>query len=110
MAYDVHLYLINGEKLLQFLERALEASGNDLDSAIKSLNDLHLESADTNLASVVSKPENGIETNVHISTEGMYAFKYLAAMQQSFFWSIKMYIVYVCFSYYTPQYSCIFFM
>ncbi|KAG1327134.1 hypothetical protein COCNU_01G010680 [Cocos nucifera] len=55
----------------QFLERALEASGNDLDSAIKSLNDLHLESADINLDSVVSKPENGSETNVHISTEGI---------------------------------------
>ena len=63
-------------KLFQFLERALEASGNDLDSAIKSLNDLRLESADINLDSVGSKPENGIETNVHISTEGMHAFKY----------------------------------
>ncbi|XP_010928333.1 uncharacterized protein [Elaeis guineensis] len=55
----------------QFLGRALEASGNDLASAIKSLNDLHLESADINFDSAGSKPESGMETNVHVLTEGI---------------------------------------
>ncbi|KAG1363960.1 hypothetical protein COCNU_11G007870 [Cocos nucifera] len=57
--------------LVLFLERALEASGNDLDSAIKSLNDLHLESADINFDSARTKPESGIETNIHVLTEGV---------------------------------------
>jgi len=41
------------------LEKALEASGDDLDSAIKSLNLLHLESA-----------ENGQHTAIQPSVEG----------------------------------------
>ncbi|THU61430.1 hypothetical protein C4D60_Mb07t23190 [Musa balbisiana] len=52
------------------LEHALEASGNDLDSTIKSLNELRLESADFNLVSGVSKPENGNEMNAQLPTEG----------------------------------------
>ncbi|XP_008795848.1 uncharacterized protein LOC103711481 [Phoenix dactylifera] len=70
-AHLAHLRSLFPDMDPQFLERALEASGNDLDSAIKSLNDLCLESADINLGSVVSKPENGVETNVHISSEGI---------------------------------------
>lgn len=41
----------------QYLERALEASGNDLDSAIMSLNDLCLESSSANRAN------GGVEEN-----------------------------------------------
>ncbi|CAL9052283.1 unnamed protein product [Musa banksii] len=54
----------------QLLERTLEVSGNDLDSAIKSLNDLQLGAADFNLVSGVSKSENGAEMNVQLPTEG----------------------------------------
>ncbi|CAL9155287.1 unnamed protein product [Musa hybrid cultivar] len=54
----------------QLLERTLEVSGNDLDSAIKSLNDLRLGAADFNLVSGVSKSENGAEINAQLPTEG----------------------------------------
>ncbi|THU73876.1 hypothetical protein C4D60_Mb04t27460 [Musa balbisiana] len=54
----------------QLLERTLEVSGNDLDSAIKSLNDLQLGAADFNLVSGVSKSENGAEMNAQLPTEG----------------------------------------
>ncbi|KAK1291530.1 hypothetical protein QJS10_CPB17g02387 [Acorus calamus] len=43
----------------QILERALEACGCDLDSAIKSLNELRLGSAEANLASGVSGSDIG---------------------------------------------------
>lgn len=55
----------------QFLERALEASGNDLDSTIKSLNNLHLESAETNLSSAFIESGSGISPNIQLVTEGM---------------------------------------
>ncbi|KAM0933906.1 hypothetical protein DsansV1_C34g0226531 [Dioscorea sansibarensis] len=54
---------------LSFLERALEASNNDLDSAIKSLHDLCLESAEMNLASAVGKIVNESKLNVQSSGE-----------------------------------------
>jgi hypothetical protein len=57
--------------LLQLLERALEAAGNDLDSAIKSLTDLHLEPEEINLASVVGAFKDGIPVNTYPATEGI---------------------------------------
>jgi len=48
------------------LEKALEASGDDLDSAIKSLNLLRLESTSTGF-----KPENGQHTTIQPSVEGI---------------------------------------
>ena len=54
------------------LERALEASGDDLDSAIKSLNELRLESTDAILSSTGFKPENGQPATIHSSVEGFH--------------------------------------
>jgi len=55
----------------QLLERALEASGNYLDSAIRSLNDLHLGSAEINLGFTATKLDASSETNVFLPTEGI---------------------------------------
>jgi hypothetical protein len=55
----------------QLLERALEASGDDLDSAIKSLHDLHLESAEAILSAAVCESQNGLSTALKLSTEGV---------------------------------------
>ena len=55
----------------QLLERALEASGDDLDDAIKSLKELHLmESNQANLSATGSAFENG-PTAVQPSVEGI---------------------------------------
>lgn len=55
----------------QLLERALEASGDDLDSAIKSLNELRLESAEAILSATACEFEKGISSDVQLSVEGM---------------------------------------
>ncbi|CAN6319034.1 unnamed protein product [Urochloa humidicola] len=52
------LVLTKGIGKLQLLEKALEASGDDLDSALKSLNELCLESTGF-------KTENGQHTVSH---------------------------------------------
>ncbi|XP_077214784.1 uncharacterized protein LOC143849599 [Tasmannia lanceolata] len=57
----------------QLLERALEACGNDLNSAIKSLNELRLESAERNLGSADSKSDSGMGVNVQPPTQGVDA-------------------------------------
>lgn len=49
----------------QLLERVFEASGNDLDSAIRSLNELQLES--TGLASVATISDTEIKTSIQVS-------------------------------------------
>ncbi|XP_020109867.1 uncharacterized protein LOC109725183 isoform X2 [Ananas comosus] len=64
-----HLRALFPEMDQQFLERALEASGNDLDSTIKSLNNLHLESAETNLSSAFIESGSGISPNIQLVTE-----------------------------------------
>jgi len=48
----------------QLLERALEASGDDLDSAIKSLKELHLESTQSVLSATGCTSESGQPTAV----------------------------------------------
>ena len=53
------------------LERALEASGDDLDFAIRSLNDLRLESAEAIFSAAVGEPENGLSTALKLTAEGM---------------------------------------
>ncbi|KAM0844201.1 hypothetical protein ACQ4PT_057220 [Festuca glaucescens] len=53
----------------RLLERALEASGDDLDSAIKSLKELNLESTQAVLSATAS--ENGQPTAVQPSVEGI---------------------------------------
>ncbi|KAL6873433.1 hypothetical protein ACP4OV_013515 [Aristida adscensionis] len=55
----------------QLLEKALEASGDDLDSAIKSLNELRLESAEAILSSTGFQSDNGPSTTIHPSIEGI---------------------------------------
>lgn len=52
------------------LEGALDASGDDLDSAIKSLNNLRLESTEAILSATGCKSENGLPTAVYPSVEG----------------------------------------
>lgn len=54
----------------QLLERALEASGDDLDFAIRSLNDLRLESAEAIFSAAFSEPENGLSTALKLTAEG----------------------------------------
>ncbi|GJM90415.1 hypothetical protein PR202_ga06693 [Eleusine coracana subsp. coracana] len=53
----------------QLLERALEASGDDLDSAIKCLNELRLES-EALISASVSESENSLSTALKLSAEG----------------------------------------
>lgn len=53
---------------LELIEKALEESGNDLDSAIKSLVNLHLESVENN-GDPACKPTNQITTEVQVSDE-----------------------------------------
>ncbi|OEL25759.1 hypothetical protein BAE44_0013223 [Dichanthelium oligosanthes] len=54
----------------QLLERALEASGDDLDSAIKSLTELRLESAEAILSTTVGESENSLSAALKLSAEG----------------------------------------
>ncbi|XP_039131636.1 uncharacterized protein LOC120268260 [Dioscorea cayenensis subsp. rotundata] len=73
-AYSAHLDHLRSlfpDMDQKFLERALEASNNDLDSAIKSLHDLCLESAELNLASALSKSVNESELNIQSSGVGV---------------------------------------
>nr|KJB83196.1 hypothetical protein B456_013G234800 [Gossypium raimondii]KJB83197.1 hypothetical protein B456_013G234800 [Gossypium raimondii]KJB83198.1 hypothetical protein B456_013G234800 [Gossypium raimondii] len=56
----------------QVLERALEECGDDLDSAIRSLNELCLGSADRN-AAAADKTGVELEGNVQIQTQGITA-------------------------------------
>jgi hypothetical protein len=56
------------------LEKALEASGDDLDSAIKSLNELRLGSTDAILSSTGLKPENGHPAAIHTPVEGSFLY------------------------------------
>ncbi|XP_010241563.1 PREDICTED: uncharacterized protein LOC104586125 [Nelumbo nucifera] len=53
----------------QLLEKALEQCGNDLDSAIRSLHELHLESGDGNLGAA-AEPDGNIE-NAQLSPQGV---------------------------------------
>uniref|UniRef100_A0A0D9WSH8 CUE domain-containing protein n=1 Tax=Leersia perrieri TaxID=77586 RepID=A0A0D9WSH8_9ORYZ len=55
----------------QVLEKTLDASGNDLDSAIKSLNDLRLESTEAILSATGCISENGLPAAVYPSVEGI---------------------------------------
>ncbi|KAJ4763160.1 Ubiquitin system component Cue protein [Rhynchospora pubera] len=65
-----HLRSLFPQMNQELLERALEAAGNDLDSAIKSLTDLHLEPGENNLPSVAGTCTNGVPVNAHLATEG----------------------------------------
>ncbi|XP_077222932.1 uncharacterized protein LOC143856563 [Tasmannia lanceolata] len=69
----LHLIALFPDMDNQLLERALEACGNDLDSAIKSLNELRLGSAVTNLGSADSKSDSSIGANVQLSSNGVDA-------------------------------------
>ncbi|WVZ79248.1 LOW QUALITY PROTEIN: hypothetical protein U9M48_026850 [Paspalum notatum var. saurae] len=55
----------------QFLERALEESGDDLDSAIKSLTELRLDPAEVILSSTGFIPENGDHTAIQLPVGGI---------------------------------------
>ncbi|KAL5212009.1 hypothetical protein ABZP36_022856 [Zizania latifolia] len=61
----------------QLLERVLEASGDDLDSAIKSLNELCLESA------VVNDSESSLPTALKFSAEGIVSNGHLDAVTEN---------------------------
>ncbi|XP_030553427.1 uncharacterized protein LOC115757361 [Rhodamnia argentea] len=54
----------------QLLERALEESGNDLDSAIRRLNELRLGSADPNLGSALDGSNASADVNVQLQSQG----------------------------------------
>ncbi|RVX11196.1 hypothetical protein CK203_013130 [Vitis vinifera] len=53
-----------------FLEKALEECGNDLDSTIKSLNELRLGSAQNNLGFGAGTSDVGLETKVQLQSQG----------------------------------------
>ncbi|XP_022749650.1 uncharacterized protein LOC111299032 [Durio zibethinus] len=55
----------------QVLERALEECGDDLNSAIRSLNELRLGSADRNAASAADKTGVVLEGNVQLQAQGV---------------------------------------
>ncbi|KAJ4950751.1 hypothetical protein NE237_027583 [Protea cynaroides] len=59
-----HLRAIFPDMDDQLLERALEECGNDLDYAIKSLNELRLGSTDRELGSAVGKPAPNIDAQI----------------------------------------------
>ncbi|GLT26235.1 hypothetical protein SLA2020_013170 [Shorea laevis] len=54
----------------QLLEKALEECGNDLDSAIRRLNELRLGSAVRNLAPDADKSVEAVEENVQLEAQG----------------------------------------
>lgn len=56
------------------LERALEASGDDLDSAIKRLTELRLGSAEAILSATVGASENGLSAALKLPSEGTLDF------------------------------------
>lgn len=53
----------------KLLEKALEECGDDLDSAIRSLNELRLGSADNNLGSVA--PNSGVTVEPNVQAQGV---------------------------------------
>jgi hypothetical protein len=63
------------------LQRALEASGDDLDSAVKSLNELRLESEALAVAAVC-EPENSLSTALKLSTDGTCIYPKTVAFQE----------------------------
>jgi hypothetical protein len=64
------------------LERALEASGDDLDSAIKSLTELRLESAEAILSATVGESENGLSAALKLSAEGTVSNGHLGVVTE----------------------------
>lgn len=65
-----HLSTIFPDMDKQLLERALELCGDDLDSAIKSLNDLRLGPTDRNLSADAGKSDVVLEGNVQLQSHG----------------------------------------
>uniref|UniRef100_A0A5B6ZYD9 CUE domain-containing protein n=1 Tax=Davidia involucrata TaxID=16924 RepID=A0A5B6ZYD9_DAVIN len=63
-----HLTALFPDMDKQLLERALEECGNDLDSAIRSLNELRLGSAE-NLGSVAGKLGAAVEANIQFQSQ-----------------------------------------
>lgn len=82
--------LTNHFVITQLLERALEACGNDLDSAIKSLNELRLGSAD-------NKPDS-MGTNDQLPSQGTFAdmYKLFQVWCQNNFWLFSGFIFPEC--------------
>lgn len=68
-----HLRAIFPDMDKQFLEKALEECGNDLDSTIKSLNELRLGSAENNLGFGAGTSDVGLETKVQLQSQGVAA-------------------------------------
>ncbi|KAH7574389.1 hypothetical protein JRO89_XS03G0290200 [Xanthoceras sorbifolium] len=57
----------------QLLERTLEECGDDLDSAIRSLHELRLGSADRNISRIAGKFNAGPEANAQLQAQGTVA-------------------------------------
>lgn len=58
----------------EILEKALNESNNDLDMAIKSLKELYIESRDANLASLLGKPDESMNSNIQPVQESVDSF------------------------------------
>uniref|UniRef100_A0A1D1XDD8 Filament-like plant protein 4 n=1 Tax=Anthurium amnicola TaxID=1678845 RepID=A0A1D1XDD8_9ARAE len=75
-----HLRSIFPDMEEQLLERALEASANDLDSAIRSLKELRLGSMEGSLQSSVHDPVEGIDADILHNTSGVGSSENSCAM------------------------------
>ena len=60
---------------MQLLERALEECGDDLDSAIRSLNELRLGSVENLGSAAAAKSGSAQEANVQFQTQGASQIK-----------------------------------
>ncbi|XP_057966776.1 uncharacterized protein LOC131156991 isoform X2 [Malania oleifera] len=65
-----HLRVIFPDMDKQVLEKALEECGDDLDSAIKCLNELQLGPADKSMGSVAGNSGVALEANVQVQSHG----------------------------------------
>lgn len=65
-------FLIALKLIFQLLERALEECGDDLDLAIRSLNQLHLGYNDRNLGNASNSSDVALEANIQPQSQGLY--------------------------------------
>ncbi|KAF8783881.1 hypothetical protein HU200_000326 [Digitaria exilis] len=66
----------------QLLERALEAAGDDLDSAIKSLTELRLESAEAILSTTAGESQSGLSAALKLSAQGTVSNDHLGVVTE----------------------------
>jgi hypothetical protein len=68
----IHNLRTQANSYFQFIEKALEVCGNDLDSTTKFLLNKHVESAECNVA-LESQSPVGMSTEGQVPTEGKFS-------------------------------------